>query len=69
MFYHVLNFVSSEPSKYFFPEVLQCDADIFVVYKNETFYLLLKILEFNKNSQNILTHVTRFAFDLIELIN
>ena len=35
--------------------VLQCDADVFVVYKHEKFYLLLKIFEFNKNSQNIPT--------------
>ena len=37
MFYHMSNFVSTEHSMYFLPAGLECDADVFLVYKIEAF--------------------------------
>ena len=55
MFYHMLNFESTEP--YIFPAVLHCDADVFVVDKNKTlnYLLVLKILSFKRKKKHSVT--------------
>ena len=68
MFYCMSNFVSTEPSNYFFQQFYNVML-MFLAYKNEAFYLIvLKIFKFlNKKSQNIPRHsMSRWQLDEID---